>query len=408
MTAQVGYLGRLTSRDAGLTPLQPPRPLFASAAYPLEGTLDLSPGLSPGSGLADVLAGDAAEADADGFPLADAAAQEWAGLPAGPRIAARDGALAPSAPVPEGLPAPPASPAPPALPASPGSGLPALGPSGPGLSGPVTVGPGPGTVGPASRGGAGPARAGDRAPATADLSVPTDGSRTPDRKPGALAAGSSTPGTGSSAPGMVLPSAMTVSSSVTPSRGAPSPVTLPPVAPVGTPGRPELASRGRAAQSPALDWLWGAPVELPPAPATLLEPGRAPVTGVTGPSLAGGTVRPPASDGPGAPGTPEGRDAGGGGQAGVARDLLPPSAPALRSDEHAGTGGARREPPGRVTIGVIEVTVVPPARPARGAGEPRPAAQVPAVAPRAASWLAEAGAARLRDGLRRWYGIAQG
>ena len=59
-----------------------------------------------------------------------------------------------------------------------------------------------------------------------------------------------------------------------------------------------------------------------------------------------------------------------------------------------------------MSIGTIEVTVVPPARPGR---ESRPGAQVPRGGPRPASLLAaHGGTSRLRDGLRRWYGIAQG
>jgi hypothetical protein len=151
-----------------------------------------------------------------------------------------------------------------------------------------------------------------------------------------------------------------------------------------TPGRPVSGGPGQAAASPVPDWLRGTPVTLPPASAAPAEPGLAP-TGA---------------------GTPlAGQDAGGGGRAGVVPDLAPPSARVARPDEHAQTGESRREPPGRVTIGTIEVTVVPPTRPARGGGEPRPTP--PAVPPRPASSLTEAGGARLRGGLRRWYGIAQ-
>jgi hypothetical protein len=94
-------------------------------------------------------------------------------------------------------------------------------------------------------------------------------------------------------------------------------------------------------------------------------------------------------------------------RSGVVRDLLPPAAGGERRDEQAGAGRPAREAPARVTIGTIEVTVVPPARPARGAAEP---ARVPPLPPaaRPASPLAETGSARLRSGLRRWYGIAQG
>jgi len=141
---------------------------------------------------------------------------------------------------------------------------------------------------------------------------------------------------------------------------------------LAAPGRTEATGPGRAAQPPARDWLWGAPAELP---AALPKHGAA----EQGPAEAGGTVR----------------------------DLLPPG-----RTEHAEPGRSRREPPGRVTIGTIEVTVVPPARPAHGAGTsprippPLPAEPLPA-GHRAARRFAEAGTARLRDGLRRWYGIAQ-
>jgi hypothetical protein len=159
--------------------------------------------------------------------------------------------------------------------------------------------------------------------------------------------------------------------------GAPAAASLlaaarPLMAPGSGPGRAEATGPGPAARPPARDWLWGAPVELP---AAHREHGPT----VQRPAEAGRTVR----------------------------DLLPPV-----GTEHAGPGRSRREPPGRVTIGTIEVTVVPPARPAHGAGippqiAPSPAGPLTAAHP-AAPRFAEAGTARLRDGLRRWYGIAQG
>jgi hypothetical protein len=100
----------------------------------------------------------------------------------------------------------------------------------------------------------------------------------------------------------------------------------------------------------------------------------------------------------------------------AARDLLPPSgtAEAGRADAPAGTPGpdpARPRPqPGgtgraQVSIGTIEVTVVPPAR-------PEATRSAPPTAPgrsRPASLLASGpGTDRLRDGLRRWHGTAQG
>jgi hypothetical protein len=137
-------------------------------------------------------------------------------------------------------------------------------------------------------------------------------------------------------------------------------------------GRAEATGPGPVARPLARDWLWGAPVELP---AAHREHGPT----VPGPAQAGETVR----------------------------DLLPPV-----GTEHAGPDRSRREPPGRVTIGTIEVTVLPPARPAHGAGIPpqmAPSAGKPLTAAHPAPpRFAEAGTARLRDGLRRWYGIAQG
>jgi hypothetical protein len=101
------------------------------------------------------------------------------------------------------------------------------------------------------------------------------------------------------------------------------------------------------------------------------------------------------------------RDEGDGGQSAAVPDLVPPPARATGRDEQTRMDEPRREAPGRVTIGAIEVTVVPPARPAGGPGGPRPD-PAPAGQPRSGPSPAEAGGARLRDGLRRWYGIAQG
>ena len=65
--------------------------------------------------------------------------------------------------------------------------------------------------------------------------------------------------------------------------------------------------------------------------------------------------------------------------------------------------------PPRVSIGTIDVTVLPPAPPAPPAPGIRPPAQAARGWTRPPSLLAAtAGAGRLRDGLRRWYGTAQG
>jgi hypothetical protein len=100
----------------------------------------------------------------------------------------------------------------------------------------------------------------------------------------------------------------------------------------------------------------------------------------------------------------------------AARDLLPPTgtAEAGRADGPAGLpgpdpAGARPQPRGAarapVSIGTIEVTVVPPAQPEATRSAPPTATG----RSRPASLLASgSGADRLRDGLRRWHGTAQG
>ena len=100
---------------------------------------------------------------------------------------------------------------------------------------------------------------------------------------------------------------------------------------------------------------------------------------------------------------------------GAVRDLMPPRATdpppgAIPGAEPGETYREPREPRGTgVSIGTIEVTIVPPAIPAPAAPE------MPPPAPVATDWsqlpsplAASAGADRLRDGFRRWYGTAQG
>jgi hypothetical protein len=98
-------------------------------------------------------------------------------------------------------------------------------------------------------------------------------------------------------------------------------------------------------------------------------------------------------------------------RSGTVRDLVPPADGGERHGEQAGatrSGRSAGKTPARVTIGTIEVTVVPPARPAHGASEPARVPPLPPAVKRPASVLGETGSARLRNGLRRWYGIAQG
>jgi hypothetical protein len=97
-------------------------------------------------------------------------------------------------------------------------------------------------------------------------------------------------------------------------------------------------------------------------------------------------------------------------------DLLPPPAAAPRLNEMvepAPFGSYQQQPggpgPARVSIGTIEVTVVPPAGPPSPASVSRPPAPPSRGRSRPPSLLAATAAdSRLRDGLRRWYGIAQG
>lgn len=114
---------------------------------------------------------------------------------------------------------------------------------------------------------------------------------------------------------------------------------------------------------------------------------------------------------------PGSRDAGGrarpGGPA-APRDLLPPPGQPAWAAGMPGQdpGVPRQQPDGtnrpRVSIGTIEVTVVPPEPPAR-APQILPAAQpVPGRSRPPAPPAGSAGAGRLRDGLRRWHGTAQG
>jgi len=97
----------------------------------------------------------------------------------------------------------------------------------------------------------------------------------------------------------------------------------------------------------------------------------------------------------------------------AARDLVPAAAvlrPAAAGTEPAGRPRDPR-PSGqpRVSIGTIEVTVLPVAPPAREAGPKQPpAAAVPGRPRPAAPVAAGMTADRLQQGLRRWHGIAQG
>jgi hypothetical protein len=93
------------------------------------------------------------------------------------------------------------------------------------------------------------------------------------------------------------------------------------------------------------------------------------------------------------------------------RNLIPPTAD-LRPAAMPGSepGEPRPEPRGagrpQVSIGTIEVTVIPPAPATPQVPFPAPVSRSRPRPPSGAA--ARAGADRLRDGLRRWYGTVQG
>jgi hypothetical protein len=219
---------------------------------------------------------------------------------------------------------------------------------------------------------------------------------------------------------------------------------VPPLAEPGPVSPRHTASTGDTApaRSPRT-WpsaLWAGPVDLPE---TI---GPAPVTGEAepqdGPSSPAGLAAPPSpprpappaswhqdqrrddagprpvgtTDARAAPGATDDAEPGRASEPPPVRDLLPPliaeQGPAAASG--AEPGEQRREPQvprPRVSIGTIEVTVVPPppapVAPAAGAGAPA-AQALPRWPGPSARPAVTAGADRLRDGVRRWYGTAQG
>jgi len=175
---------------------------------------------------------------------------------------------------------------------------------------------------------------------------------------------------------------------------------------------PASAARGWPPQAPASVPSWGTPVELPRPAELASAAGQAGTRSAAPPAPLTG---PPASwPGQASAATADSDKGPSPAAAATGRvPALPPPALASRPDEPTGPGpfGSHQQLPGgpgpdRVSIGTIEVTVVPPPRPGT---ESRPGGQAPRGRPRPASLLAaHGGTSRLRDGLRRWYGIAQG
>jgi len=151
----------------------------------------------------------------------------------------------------------------------------------------------------------------------------------------------------------------------------------------GAPGdtQPDVGIAARPSPRSWTDPLWGAPVGLPPTVSARPRERAGDATQSAGTAAVGALL-------PSSGQAPQGND---------------------RPGSHAGRERRRQHgvPGARVSIGTIEVTVVPPApqpgRPEDGRVLSRPGRQG------APSLLAAGpGAERLRDGLRRWHGTAQG
>ena len=156
------------------------------------------------------------------------------------------------------------------------------------------------------------------------------------------------------------------------------------------------------------------------APASPAVPAELVSRAVPGPSVLAGSRRDHDADGaavyqagpgPGAPPTAGASDLDRPREPTAVRDLMPQPASDPPPVAISGTGpGAPRVPRRpRVSIGTIEVTVVPPAPAAPAAPEIRiPAPVTPGRSRPPSPFAASEGADRLRHGLRRWYGTAQG
>lgn len=204
---------------------------------------------------------------------------------------------------------------------------------------------------------------------------------------------------------------------VTPQRPTASPAGSPADASIATPTgpgpqrvMPSLSDRREAVlaapqTSPAVPTAgiiqWGMPVELPAAVDPVFGAPARPRGDETAVALSdrrAAVADPPPS------------------RASVAvRELLPPPAQPSRAPEQPSLrpGGSSQDtgtaPRARLSIGTIEVTVVPPARPAPPASNVPPPALGALSRSRSGTMLdASPGSDPLRDGWRRWYGTAQG
>ncbi len=406
MRARIPYLAGLARQAEGRPTLRPPHQLFSGASYTpgRDGTARRPPG----------------DAGVRSFPPAPLPSDSGEEPPASPRIASSRGedtggdraagggraGGAPGAPAASAGPAPgagvPAAPGAPAGPA-PGAGVPGV-PASPGhleVPGRLNA-PGPAQVAPraplAPRTESAPA--GGAAPVT-----PLDAGLVPHPVRPLLSPESWTGtqrGTPVKPPRTIEPVPVTGETD----RRRPPPAGAVPAALASGPRPAEPAAAGSHRGPPGSETGVSAVLASGPGP------GPEPV-GAAGPhrDLAGGETGISVTRGPRDAAGDPGRSRG----PAPAGDLVPPPASAPRPIEMPGPepGASRHEPrvsgTARVSIGTIEVTVVPPARPAPPASEIQPPAQVTPGGSRPPSLLAAgAGADRLRDGLRRWYGTAQG
>jgi hypothetical protein len=180
--------------------------------------------------------------------------------------------------------------------------------------------------------------------------------------------------------------------------------------PVDLPEAIELAPVADEAAQRAVSASPVRPATPPTGPATAATAAsrRGQRTDDAGASMARGAAdhRVPGAEGAAAPDRPQ--------EPAQGRDLMPPppsrTRPARMPDSEPAEPYHEPRAPGRphVSIGSIEVTVVPPTPPTPAAREAQPPPPVTSGRSRPPSVLASsAGRDRLRDGLRRWYGTAQ-
>ena len=444
MKAEVPYLARLARQATGQAMLWPPRQLFAGdidmpvrlpdrGRSPRGDAVDAATS-HPGS-LARAATGDewiASEAIAPTHD-ADIASERWVGLepgsaafagPTPPPEAAVTPATSAARALPPGAAVTPATSAAPALP--PGAAVTPATSAAPALPPGAAVTPAT-SAAPALPPGAAVTPATSAAPA-----LPPGAAVTPAtsarQEPAAVTL--ALPGSPDMHwPPQVAPRRRTAPHSGPPAAGPPDSARARPVAP---PKEPPASNSSRPAggigraRPPGAEArpLRGTPVDLPEAielapvadeatqravsasPVPPATPPTGPATAATAASRQGQRTDDAGAEGAAAPDRPW--------EPAQVRDLMPPppsrTRPVTIPDGEAAEPYHERRAPGRplVSIGTIEVTVVPPAPPSPAAREAQPPPPATRGWSRPPSVLASSGGRdRLRDGLRRWYGTAQ-